>query len=98
LVVFVCRDHSRARECARHADTVLTACRAYPGEYPSEWEYPGRQRIFFAAERDVHEGMTRGYGVQPLPPEVRASLAHGDPRARVAEPELHDLLRRGPWT
>jgi hypothetical protein len=32
LVVFVCRDRSRARECARRADSVLTACRAYYGE------------------------------------------------------------------
>jgi hypothetical protein len=30
--VFVCRDRTRARECARVADAVLTACRAYAGE------------------------------------------------------------------
>jgi hypothetical protein len=45
-VVFVCRDRVRARECARRADAVLTACRAYAGEYPAEWEYPGRERKF----------------------------------------------------
>jgi Replication-relaxation len=91
LVVFVCRDRSRAREFARRADAVLIACRAYAGEYPSEWEYAGRERILFAAERDIHEGMTRAYGVAPLPPEVRVAAADGDPVARSAEPVLKEL-------
>ena len=34
LVVFVCRDRARARECARASDSLLRACRAYAGEYP----------------------------------------------------------------
>ena len=41
LVVFVCRDRHRARACARAADALLTACQAYAGEYPVDWEYPG---------------------------------------------------------
>ncbi len=88
VVVFVCRDRARARECARRADAVLRACRAYAGEYPFDWEYPGRERILFASERDMHEGLVRAYGVPRLPPEVRVTVAHGDPRAgeAVAEP------------
>ncbi|HEY1450807.1 MAG TPA: replication-relaxation family protein, partial [Solirubrobacteraceae bacterium] len=34
FVAFICRDRSRARSCAEHADAVLLACRAYAGEYP----------------------------------------------------------------
>jgi hypothetical protein len=90
-VVFVCRDRIRARECARRADAGLTACRAYAGEYPSEWEYPGRDAVVFAAERDVYEGRLCGYGVPRLPPEARVSLAHGDPRAREAAVEPREL-------
>jgi hypothetical protein len=90
-VVFVCRDRARARECARGADAVLTACRAYAGEYPADWEYPGRQGVLFVAERDVHEGLLRGYGVPRLPPEVRVSVAGGDPRAREAMAEPREL-------
>jgi hypothetical protein len=82
LVVFVCRERDRARECARRADRVLTACRAYAGEYPSDWEYPGRERIVFVSERDAHEGLLCAWGVPPLPPEVRVAVAQGDPRAR----------------
>ena len=91
-VVFVCRDRARARECARRADAMLTACRAYAGEYPADWEYPGRQGIMFVAERDAHEGLLRGYGVPRLPPDVRVSVADGDPRAREAVAEPRELL------
>jgi hypothetical protein len=92
LVLFVCRDRARARECARRADAVLIACQAYPGEYPWEWDYPGRQRILFAAERDAHEGLLSAYGVASLPPEVRASQAGGDPRTRANEPAFRPLF------
>jgi hypothetical protein len=95
-VVLVCRDRARARECARKADTVLTACRAYAGEYPADWEYPGRGGILFVAERDAHEGLLRGYGVPRLPPEVRVSVAEGDPRARESVAEPRELLVVGP--
>jgi Replication-relaxation len=95
-VVFVCRDRARARECARKADIVLTACRAYAGEYPADWEYPGRSGILFVAERDAHEGLLRGYGVPRLPPEIRVSVAEGDPRARESVAEPRGLLVVGP--
>jgi Replication-relaxation len=91
LVVFLCRDRPRARQCARLADHVLCACRAYAGEHPSEWEYPGRAGILFASERDAHEGLLLAYGVPHLPPEVRSAVAHGDPRAREASFEEREL-------
>ncbi len=91
VVVFVCRDRPRARECARRADSVLCACRAYAGEYPLDWEYPGRERILFVAERDVHEGRLHAYGVPRLPPEVRVTAAHGDPRAGEATAEPRQI-------
>jgi hypothetical protein len=91
-VVFVCRDRARTRECARRADHLLTACRAYAGEYPSDWEYQGREGIVFVAERDVYEGRLSGYRVPPLPPEVRVSVADGDPRARESIIRPGDLL------
>ncbi len=92
VVVFVCRDRSRARDCARRADSALIACRAYAGEYPFDWQYPGRARILFVAERDIHEGLTGAFGVPALPPEVRAMVAHEDPRERRAVLERRELL------
>jgi predicted transcriptional regulator len=93
IVVFVCRDRARARECARRADKVLTASRAYAGEYPQDWEYPGRANILFAAERDAHEAVLRGWAVPTLPPEVRIASAQGDPRARDPLLELREIFR-----
>jgi hypothetical protein len=95
VVVFVCRDRARARECARRADSVLRACRAYAGEYPLDWEYPGRERIVFVAERDAHEGLLCAYGVPRLPPEVRVSAAHGDPRAGETTVEPRQIAGTG---
>lgn len=92
LVVFVCRDRARARECARAADGALSACRAYAGEYPADWEYPGRERIAFVAERDAHVGVLHAYGVPRLPPHVRVSIAQGDPRAGEARALDRELL------
>ncbi|HTD57891.1 MAG TPA: replication-relaxation family protein, partial [Solirubrobacteraceae bacterium] len=93
FVIFVCRDRSRARECARQADRILTACRAYAGEYPCDWEYPGRRRILYASERDAHEGLLCAWGVAPLPPSVRAG-AGGDPRGRDPLIELRTVCPR----
>jgi hypothetical protein len=98
MVVFVCRDRTRARECAKRADSVLLACRAYAGEYPFDWEYPGREQILFASERDVHEGRLCAYGVPRLPPEVRVTAAHGDPSAGVATAEPREILPTAPRT
>jgi hypothetical protein len=96
LVVFVCRDGTRARECAKAADPLLRACRAYAGEYPFDWEYPGRERVMFVSERDMHEGLMRAYGLQRLPPQVRVAAAHGDPRAGEAAPERREILSATP--
>jgi Replication-relaxation len=91
LVVFVCRDRSRARSCAQLADSVLRACRAYAGEYPFDWEYPGRECMVFVAERDMHEGLRRAYGVPRLPPAVRVVEAHGDPGAGEASVQAREI-------
>lgn len=92
LVAFVCRDRARARDCARAADAVLRACRAYAGEYPFDWEYPGRRQIVFASERDLHEGFLHAYGIPTLPPEVRVVAAHGDPSAGEAAIEPREIM------
>jgi hypothetical protein len=95
VVVFVCRDRARAREIARLADALLCSCRAYAGEYPHDWEYPGRERILFASERDVHEGLLRACGVPHLPPDARVTAARGDPRAAAAATQIREIL--GPF-
>jgi hypothetical protein len=95
LAVFICRDRARARACARSADTILRASRAYAGEYPFDWEYQGRERTLFVAERDIHERLLLAYGIPRLPPEVRVAAAHGDRRAAEVLLEQRSLLPTG---
>ncbi len=95
VVVFVCPDAARAREWARQADRVLCACRAYAGEYPFDWEYPGREAVLFAAERDIHDGSLRAFGVPALPPEVRVRAARGDPHTGETRIEMREIWRAG---
>jgi hypothetical protein len=78
-VVFVCRDRSRARECARRADHLLLASQAYAGEHPDRWVCSGRERIVFAAERDVHEGLLGAYAVPAVPPRTGERDAGEEP-------------------
>jgi hypothetical protein len=92
LVVFVCRDQANAKEFCRAADPVVTAGHAYGGEYPSEWAYPGRERVLFAAERDVHEGRLVGYVLPALPPEVRVVAGDNERSARACHPRLRPLI------
>ena len=80
-VVFVCRDRARARDCARAADHLLSAARAYAGEYPFDWDYTGRRHLSYVAERDIHEGHRLAYGVPDLPPSVRVTGPDADRRA-----------------
>jgi hypothetical protein len=90
-LVFVCRDRARARRCAELADEALIACRAYAGDYPRDWDYIGRARTWFVAERDLHEGLSRAYGVPRLPPAVRVAVNGGDPAAGELRAESRRL-------
>jgi hypothetical protein len=90
--VFVCRDDESAREFCRAADPVVTACHSYAGEYPGEWDYAGRERMFFAAERAIHEGSLQAYALPQLPPEVRAAQTDGDRRAAGCQLRAVNLI------
>jgi hypothetical protein len=90
--VFVCRDEHSAREFCRAADPVATACHSYAGEYPGEWDYAGRERMFFVAERAIHESSLEAYALPQLPPEVRVAQADGDRRAAGCQPRVVSVL------
>jgi hypothetical protein len=92
LVVFVCRDEDSAREFCRAADPVVTACHSYAGEYPGEWDYAARERMFFVAERAIHERRLDAYALPQLPPEVRVAQADGDRRAAGCQPRAVQVL------
>lgn len=94
IAVFVCRDAQHARQCARRADSLLLGCRAYAGQSPLAWEYAARRQILFAAERDIHEGSPRAWGLPALPPALRVQQADGDPLAAESAVQVREIPAR----
>jgi hypothetical protein len=99
LVVFVCRDQANAKEFCRAADPLVTAGHAYGGEYPSEWDYPARERMVFVAERDVHEGrigwIHAAVVVATDPGDRGKRRSHGSGVPTKTRSHFQDLPRRG---
>ncbi len=60
-VVFVCTDERQAMGLMDAADREVTGCLVNPGTAPSSWRCPGRERMLFVAERDIHEGAGRAW-------------------------------------
>jgi hypothetical protein len=90
VVVFVCEDEPRATKLLRIADRTMTARLAKPGTEETEWPHPGRRGIFFACERDLHQGSLEALALPELPPDLRERL-HGR-RARTCQPRRVHLI------
>jgi len=86
IVVVVCEDEPTAKRWAQTADGLLTGQISRMGDAPTEARFPGRRRIFFATELDLHRGLLRGFRVPALPPDVRQKLG-GAKAARTIDLE-----------
>lgn len=71
--VFVCSDETHALSFMRAADRQVTGRLASPGTPEASWLYPGRERMLFVAERDIHEGNFRAWKLQTEPAGVTDS-------------------------
>jgi hypothetical protein len=88
-VALICGDEAGVQRCCAIADTTLTASHAYAGEHPREWPRPGRERICFVVERDLHEGSLRAWRAPALPPAVRGEgEADGRVECELAVPDI----------
>jgi hypothetical protein len=90
VVVFVCEDERRALSLVRIADRAVTARLAKPGTEETEWPHPGRRGMFFAVERDLHQGSLEALALPPQPPDLRERL--DGRRARGCEPRRVHLI------
>jgi hypothetical protein len=77
--VFVCTDEAHALAFMRASDREVTGRLARPGTPDHTWPYPGRERILFVAERDVHDGSLRAWKL-PAEPTAVARRAELSPR------------------
>lgn len=72
--VFVCTDEDHVLAFARAADREVTGRLGRPGTAEQSWPYPGRERMLFVSERDVHEGSLRAWKLSPEPSVARGDL------------------------
>jgi Replication-relaxation len=68
-VLFVCQDEPHCEKFMRAAERDLTGQLWHPAVDPSEKRYPGRQRILFACEADIHAGVLEARRVPAYPPK-----------------------------
>jgi hypothetical protein len=73
LVIFVCPGAGEAMSLMRAADCEVTGLHAQPGTRPDTWRAPGRERMLFAAEEDVHHGAARAWMLPRVSPAERES-------------------------
>jgi len=94
-VVFVVEDEPKAKKFVAAADDAVTGAVVVPGTAAEQWEYPGRERMFFVCERDVHMGTLRAYRLPRYPPLDRAAVSVSRRRSKSAPgPEQVALLKR----
>ena len=59
---------------------------------PGEWDYAGRERMFFVAERAIHQGSLEANALTRPPPDVRVAQADGDGTAAGCQPQPVAIL------
>jgi hypothetical protein len=67
-VLFVCQDETHRDKFLNAADCDLTGHLWHPAAAPSEKHYPGRRRILFTCEADIHAGILEAGRVPAYPP------------------------------
>ncbi|HEY8082012.1 MAG TPA: replication-relaxation family protein [Solirubrobacterales bacterium] len=94
--LFVAKDEAALRRQLAIADQVLCIRRGTSRTPPGEWPAPlSRRRVFFALERDLHQGSLRCYRLLEQPPAIREASARNESEresARRFTPESIDLL------
>jgi hypothetical protein len=74
---------------AKLADALVCGRIASLEDRQIAWPYPGRKRMFFCAERDVHQGSLRALMLPELPASVRRAA-----QGLKGKPMTVDLARR----
>jgi hypothetical protein len=92
-VIFVCPDEPFARAACKIADQLVRGRIASLEDRPPAWPYPGRKRMFFVAERDVHLGSLRAAMVPELPPTVRRQAMGLEGKRMPFRPVLRPIIR-----
>jgi Replication-relaxation len=79
VLIFVCPDEDQAISLMRTADREVTGRHARPGAAVETWSSPGRERMLFVAEPDVHDSLGRAWAL---------------PRRALSERDSEDIWAR----
>jgi hypothetical protein len=93
-VIFVFPDEPMALAVAKLADALVRGRIASLEDRQTAWPYPGRKRMFFCAERDVHEGSLRALMLPELPAKVRREAQGLKGKPMAVELARRDIIRR----
>jgi hypothetical protein len=94
-VVFVCTTAEMALAYAQAADRTLKGSMGVTGSAPQDRYYPARDHVFFAVERDIHDGDLAALALPPLPVELRENLDGTDEFAVSRVQLFPDRLTKG---
>jgi Replication-relaxation len=98
VAIFVCSDPRRVLAFLAAADPVITGWNAGIAGKDEDKVFPGRQRIWFVTEGDVHNGSFRALRLPDHPPSLRAKLGEPKECQPVQDALLpRRILRPAPW-
>ena len=92
-VIFVCPDEPFALAAAKLADQLVRGRIASLEDRPAAWPHPGRKRMFFVSERDVHLGSLRAVMLPQLPPVPRREALGLQGKPMPFRPTLREIIR-----
>ena len=92
-MIFVCPDEPFALAAAKLADQLVRGRIASLEDRPPAWPHPGRKRMFFVAERDVHLGSLRAAMLPELPPAARRQALGMQGKPMPFRPALREIIR-----
>jgi hypothetical protein len=91
-VVFVCGDELQAESLMRVADHEVTGRHTKSGRPKREWLSPGRERMWFVAERDMHEESLRAWKLPAHPDSEDESRVLGVREVKLPGTPLYDPI------
>lgn len=92
-VIFVCPDEPFALAACKIADGLVRGRIASLEDRPPAWPHPGRKRMFFVAERDVHLGSLRSAMLPALRPVARRQALGLQGKPMQFRPALREIIR-----
>jgi hypothetical protein len=101
VVVFVCEDQPLARAFVPAADEQVTGRLITLKAPADQWAFPGRERMYFCCDRDIHEGGLRAWQLPRFRLTVASSSVRSAPAPQPAQLIAAEVIGRArrpnPW-